>query len=94
MTGKDATFNKLLRQDFRSFLSDIHVAPFLSIEHAHHATKYLHEREFYLHFTRSGMYGEDSRVAKKAGGKNGHCHRPLEGTAAASKPCYVRFVAC
>lgn len=67
-----------LTGDFRKKLSDMHVAPFEfrghifnSIEHVHHATKFIHEPTFYREFTIDGKYGANPVLAKQAGGKLG-----------------------
>ena len=44
---------------------------FNSIEHVHHATKFLHEGDFYRKFTRKGIYGSSPHTAKLADGRNG-----------------------
>ena len=78
-----------LTGDFRKKFSDMHVAPFRfrgdafnSIEHVHHATKFIHELDFYREFTIHGRYGADPYLAKKAGGKLGK----VRGNSALNRP--------
>lgn len=81
-----------LTGDFRKKFSDMHVASFRfrgdvfnSIEHVHHATKFVHKPKFYREFTIHGKYGADPYLAKQAGGKLGK----VKGNPALNRPAGI-----